>query len=74
MGTQNLTSGFDNSFLTFVVGGRGDGEWQKKKKRGKERELKQDVAYNPSEAPRWSREPASVLNVVSVLGNIIILN
>lgn len=67
MGTQNLTSGFDNSSLTFGVGRSG----KKKKKR---RELNQDVAFNPSEAPRWSGEPASVLNVVSVLGNIIILN
>lgn len=66
MGTQNLTSGFDNSSLTFGVGRSG-----KKKKR---RELNQDVAFNPSEAPRWSGEPASVLNVVFVLGNIIILN
>lgn len=70
MGTQNLTSGFDNSSLTFVVGGAG--EWQKKGK--KRRELNQDVAFNPSEAPRWSREAASALNVVSVLGNIIVLN
>jgi hypothetical protein len=51
------------------------GEWQKKKKKKKKkRELNQDVAFNPSEAPGRSKEPASALNVVSVLGNIIILN
>lgn len=72
MGTQNLTSGFDNSSLTFVVGGGGG--VAKKKKEKKRRELNQDVAFNPSEAPRWSREAASALNVVSVLGNIIVLN
>lgn len=39
---QNLTSGFDNLFLTFVVGGEGG-------RMGKRGELNQDVAFNPSE-------------------------
>lgn len=50
MCTQNFTSGFDNLFLTFVVGGGGV-------EMGKKGELDQDVAFNPSEAPRCSQKP-----------------
>lgn len=50
MCTQNLTSGFDNLFLTFVVAGGGGED-------GKKGELNQDVAFNPSEAPSWSQKP-----------------
>lgn len=53
MCTQTLTSGFDNLFLTFVVAG-GGGRGRRMGKRG---ELNQDVAFNPSAAPRWSQKP-----------------
>lgn len=56
MCTQNLTSGFDNLFLTFVVAGGGGGG-AGERRMGKRGELNQDVAFNPSAAPSWSQKP-----------------